>query len=287
MPARIPLDVDLEDRLLYGLTPLRFAYLALAGVAALAIWSAHGAHLAVRIPVAMLCLGIGAALAWARWHDRSLDAWLVDLAVFLVRNHRVEIDPSALRRRLSRPQRAIPGRPPDSVRTTRPVTVAVSAVQPSAGIRSVGIELAVTLAGQGNRVAIVDQCGSPRLLSRLGMTAPGIHDASGLTALGAGERSSIAGLEWTIRLIPPGDPLGRPDLAVLVADREHPPETNACSRLRVVVNRSEAGDGCLPYDPQLPDAQAAGLPLAIRHPEAPFSRAIGRLAASIQEQVAR
>src|SRR5438105_2487341 len=37
MRARIPLDVDLEDKLIYGLSPLRFAYVLVAGVAAMAI----------------------------------------------------------------------------------------------------------------------------------------------------------------------------------------------------------------------------------------------------------
>src|SRR5665811_2374740 len=49
MPARVPLDVDLEDRLLYGLTPIRLAYAVGALLAAFALWSspwgpAAGAH---------------------------------------------------------------------------------------------------------------------------------------------------------------------------------------------------------------------------------------------------
>src|SRR5207245_534446 len=30
MPARVPLDVDLEDKLLYGLTPIRLVYLVVS-----------------------------------------------------------------------------------------------------------------------------------------------------------------------------------------------------------------------------------------------------------------
>src|SRR5438874_90854 len=37
MRARVPLDVDLEDRLLYGLTPVRLAYVVLAGLAVIAV----------------------------------------------------------------------------------------------------------------------------------------------------------------------------------------------------------------------------------------------------------
>jgi len=38
VPARIPLDIDLEDRLVYGLSPQRFGYAAVALLAAMAAW---------------------------------------------------------------------------------------------------------------------------------------------------------------------------------------------------------------------------------------------------------
>jgi len=39
MPARVLLDVDLEDKLLYGLTPMRLAYLVVALLGGFALWS--------------------------------------------------------------------------------------------------------------------------------------------------------------------------------------------------------------------------------------------------------
>jgi len=39
MPAHVPLDVDLEDKLLYGLTPIRLMYLVVSLLAGFALWS--------------------------------------------------------------------------------------------------------------------------------------------------------------------------------------------------------------------------------------------------------
>jgi len=87
--ARVPLDIDIEDRLVYGLTPLRLAYAVLAGLAAMAVWSAQVVSVAARIPVCMAILGAGASLAWGRFRGRAADAWLVDIALFVWRTRRV------------------------------------------------------------------------------------------------------------------------------------------------------------------------------------------------------
>ena len=63
MRARVPLDVDLEDRLLYGLTPIRLAYVVLAGLAALAIWSSSW----IPAPCARTRAAIAAASRRACW----------------------------------------------------------------------------------------------------------------------------------------------------------------------------------------------------------------------------
>jgi len=83
MPARIPLDVDLEDRIVYGLTPIRLAYAVLSGLAAMTAWSQDGIPGAVRVPLAAAILAIGAALAWGRWRSRPLDGWLYDFAFYV------------------------------------------------------------------------------------------------------------------------------------------------------------------------------------------------------------
>jgi hypothetical protein len=89
MPARIPLDVDLEDRLLYGLTPTRLAYLVVALLSGFALWSSPWSALPVRGGAALLVVGVGAVISWGRWRGRPADVWLVDIVLFAVRTHRL------------------------------------------------------------------------------------------------------------------------------------------------------------------------------------------------------
>ena len=97
MPARVPLDVDLEDRLLYGLTPTRLAYLVICLIAGFAIWSSAWATTPVRAGAAALVVLAGAVISWGRWRGRPADVLLVDIAMFTARTHRI-----ALNKRLSR-----------------------------------------------------------------------------------------------------------------------------------------------------------------------------------------
>jgi hypothetical protein len=90
MPARIPLDVDLEDRLLYGLTPTRLAYIVVALLAGFALWSSPWAPVAMRASTALLVVAMGSAVSWGRWHGRPADIWLLDIALFLVRTRRLK-----------------------------------------------------------------------------------------------------------------------------------------------------------------------------------------------------
>jgi hypothetical protein len=89
MSARVPLDVDLEDRLLYGLTPMRLAYAVGALLAGFAIWSSPWGPTALRGAVALVVIGIGATVSWGRWRGTPADVWAVDLVLFTVRTHRV------------------------------------------------------------------------------------------------------------------------------------------------------------------------------------------------------
>jgi hypothetical protein len=89
MPARVPLDVDLEDKLLYGLTPMRLGYLLVALLTAFALWSSPWAPAPLRAGAALVVIGIGAVLSWGRWRGRRADIWVVDVALFAVRTHRV------------------------------------------------------------------------------------------------------------------------------------------------------------------------------------------------------
>ena len=85
MPARVPLDVDLEDRLIYGLTPIRLAYAVGALLGAFALWSSPWGPNALRAMASLLVIGLGAIVSWGRWRGRAADAWIVDLALFLAR----------------------------------------------------------------------------------------------------------------------------------------------------------------------------------------------------------
>lgn len=89
MSARIPLDVDLEDRLLYGLTPTRLVYLVVALLSAFATWTAQFSVAPVRVGLATTIASIGAAMAWGRWRGRAADNWLADIAIFTLANYRV------------------------------------------------------------------------------------------------------------------------------------------------------------------------------------------------------
>jgi hypothetical protein len=88
--AHIPLDVDLEDKLIYGLTPTRLAYLVIALLAAFATWSTRWAPPPIRGGTALVIFVVGAIAAWGRWRGRPLDGWAIDLAIYIVGNHRVK-----------------------------------------------------------------------------------------------------------------------------------------------------------------------------------------------------
>ncbi len=92
MRARVPLDVDLEDRLVYGLTPIRLAYAVLAGLGAMALWSADTLFLQLRICLVLMVLGAGATLAWGTFRGRPADEWILDIAVFTWSTRRLRWD---------------------------------------------------------------------------------------------------------------------------------------------------------------------------------------------------
>ncbi|HXM54036.1 MAG TPA: PrgI family protein [Candidatus Dormibacteraeota bacterium] len=89
MGARVPQDVDLEDRLIFGLSPLRFGYLVIGALAALSLWRVAGVPGWLRAVPCLLLVGGAAGLAWGRWQGRAVDRWVIDLAVFVGRNYRV------------------------------------------------------------------------------------------------------------------------------------------------------------------------------------------------------
>lgn len=100
MRARIPQDVDLEDKLIYGLTPIHFGYLVVGVLACMAVWDLYAVPLAARLPACAALSGAGIALAWGRWRGRALDRLVLDWLLFLRRNYHLELaDPAGADRR--------------------------------------------------------------------------------------------------------------------------------------------------------------------------------------------
>jgi hypothetical protein len=89
MSARVPLDVDLEDRLLYGLTPTRLAYAVISLLAGFALWSSQWGPTALRGTAASMVIAVGAIVSWGRWRGTPADVWVVDFALFTARTHQV------------------------------------------------------------------------------------------------------------------------------------------------------------------------------------------------------
>lgn len=111
MNAKAPLDVDLEDKLLYGLTPTRLAYLVVALLAGMAIWSSQWAPSPVRLVASLMVVVLGVTGAWGRWQGRAADAWIADISIFLINTHRVSWNSRLLRRLVRRLPQPAPRRP--------------------------------------------------------------------------------------------------------------------------------------------------------------------------------
>ena len=88
--TRIPLDVDLEDRLVFGLTPIRLGYMVLSGLGGLAVWSSQWSLPGIRGPVALTVILLGGLISWGRWRGRPADVWLVDLVLFIASTRRLK-----------------------------------------------------------------------------------------------------------------------------------------------------------------------------------------------------
>jgi hypothetical protein len=96
MRARIPAGIDLEDKLLYGLSPARLGYVV--GLAVLASWFWRQPIWApLRLVPALLALALAGAVGWLKHDGRHLDAWAEDLVRHLLARYRVEVDWNRLR----------------------------------------------------------------------------------------------------------------------------------------------------------------------------------------------
>ena len=96
MPARVPQDVDLEDRLVFNLTTVQFGYLVIGALGAALVWKVPWAPEPPRVLAAVPLVLCGVILAWGRWHGRGLDAWTGDGILFLRDNLRLRWRPTGM-----------------------------------------------------------------------------------------------------------------------------------------------------------------------------------------------
>jgi hypothetical protein len=143
--ARAPLDVDLEDKLLYGLTPMRLAYLVSALLGGFTLWSSPWAPSPVRTAACLAVVGIGAAAAWGRWRGRAVDAWIADIWIFVVNTRRVTWNKGWVPRLNHRPAGSRATRLPKS-----PIEIVVAGRAPKAGATTLALELSTCLAAHGH-----------------------------------------------------------------------------------------------------------------------------------------
>jgi hypothetical protein len=103
----MPQDVDLEDKLIYGLTPVRFGYLVVAGLAAVMLWNLTVLPPYVRLPGCLTLCGAGASLAWGRFAGRPADRFLSDALFYFGRTYRIRRRSKRWREILPLPLRAV------------------------------------------------------------------------------------------------------------------------------------------------------------------------------------
>ena len=108
MRARIPAGIDLEDRILYGLSPARLGYVAVIGVLAIWWWR-QPLWLPLRLVPALLLVVAAGAVGWMRRDGRHLDAWAEDVIRFYLRTYRFAWSRPAPRRTAADPQRSAEG----------------------------------------------------------------------------------------------------------------------------------------------------------------------------------
>lgn len=144
MRARAPLDVDLEDKLLYGLTPMRLAYLVMALLGGFALWSSPWAPSPLRAIACLFVVGIGVTTAWGRWRGRAVDDWVADISIFVINTHQV-----VWNKRWAQAIKHRPARNPSTRAPASPIAIVVAGRAPKAGATTVAVELAACLAARG------------------------------------------------------------------------------------------------------------------------------------------
>ena len=80
----VPTHLNVEDKLLYGLTVRQFLYLLVGTSLCYGLWDqSAGAPLALRGTIIGACLLVTVALALLRPHGRPLEEWLLAACVYV------------------------------------------------------------------------------------------------------------------------------------------------------------------------------------------------------------
>jgi hypothetical protein len=91
----VPTHLNVEDKVLYGLTVRQFLYLLVGSSATYSVWDQLAAFpLPLRVPVAVLCLVLTLAFALLRPADRPLEEWLAAALMYLATPRRTIWCPS-------------------------------------------------------------------------------------------------------------------------------------------------------------------------------------------------
>jgi hypothetical protein len=79
----VPTHLNVEDRVLFGLTVRQFLYMLVGSSVAYTLWEqSAGLSDVVRIALCALCVGITLAFALARPADRPLEEWMAVALVY-------------------------------------------------------------------------------------------------------------------------------------------------------------------------------------------------------------
>src|SRR3981081_3113373 len=92
----LPTHLQVEDRLIAGLTARQLLRLVIGAALAYGVWDqVLWPSSGVRCPVAVFCCGMGVLFAMLQPGGRSLDHWLVAGALFAAPPHRLGWRPGA------------------------------------------------------------------------------------------------------------------------------------------------------------------------------------------------
>jgi hypothetical protein len=86
----VPVDVDLEDRLFYGLTPIRLGYVVGLLLLATVVFRSD-AWIGLRILGVVVLAATAIVAGWVRYEGRHADRWITDAAMYALANYTLAV----------------------------------------------------------------------------------------------------------------------------------------------------------------------------------------------------